>query len=238
MTTFLIQTIDGKVVHDFAFHLIEGVRYQNWIQNQTAYEIIYDESVNHPNCIPIGSLEFVFHYIEAHYGIPSSRIVPINIPNELMEECYTKRKVQVLKKEDIIVNEPLFVKSAESYKSFTEVVEKKEDVPDGTFLVSEVVDITSEWRSFVFQNKLVGLQSYMGDFTAFPHVEDIQNMIRAYQNAPISYTLDVGVNERGTFVMEVHPFVSCGLYGFRNYQILPIMCVTGFKYMLEKAKEE
>lgn len=238
MKTFLIQKIDGKVVHDFAFHLIEGVRYQNWIQNQTTYEIIYDESVHHPNCIPIGSLEFVFQYIETHYGIPSSQIRPINIPNELMEECYTKRKVQVLKKEDIVVTEPLFVKSADAYKNFTEIVEKKEDVPSGTFFVSEVVDITSEWRSFVFQNQLVGLQSYAGDFTAFPNVDEIQRMIKAYQDAPISYTLDVGVNERGTFVMEVHPFVSCGLYGFRDYRVLPIMCQTGFWHMVDKAKGE
>lgn len=53
-------------------------------------------------------------------------------------------------------------------------------------------------------------------------------MITAYTNSPRAYTLDIGINEFGTTVIEVHPFVSCGLYGFHDLKVLPQMFIAGF----------
>lgn len=74
----------------------------------------------------------------------------------------------------------------------------------------------------------MGLQNYSGEFTKFPSVNKINAMIKHYKSAPIAYTLDVGVNDNGTFVIEVHDFFSCGLYGFSNYAILPNMYYRWF----------
>ena len=56
-------------------------------------------------------------------------------------------------------------------------------------------------------------------------------MIKDYKDSPLSYTLDVGINNNGTFIIEVHPFVSCGLYGFSDYRILCYMFENGFNYI-------
>jgi len=70
---------------------------------------------------------------------------------------------------------------------------------------------------------LVGLQNYTGDFTMFPNVNKINEMIQTYKSSPVAYTLDIGINDKDTFVIEVHDFFSCGLYGFSNHKILPFM---------------
>lgn len=49
-------------------------------------------------------------------------------------------------------------------------------------------------------------------------------MIEEYKEAPIAYTLDVAITDKGdTVVLEVHDFFSCGLYGFNDYRKLPYM---------------
>ena len=78
-------------------------------------------------------------------------------------------------------------------------------------------------RCFVYQNKLVGLQNYSGDFTKFPNVDIINKMIDTYKSSPVAYTLDVAIDKNNTVVIEVHDFFSCGLYGFNDHRILPYM---------------
>jgi hypothetical protein len=62
-------------------------------------------------------------------------------------------------------------------------------------------------------------------------------MIKKYKSAPIAYTLDVGVNDKdGTFIIEIHTFFSCGLYGFVNHAILPNMFYQCFQEYIQKEK--
>lgn len=234
MKKFLIQTVDGMVRHDFGFHLVEAIRYHNWYYNEKVYEYLLSETPHQGHgYIPVGSLEFVFDYIEIYHNIDRKMIKPINIPKELMSEEFLKRKVYTTEQQDIVLEKEMFVKSQDSYKSFTEITKDATIIPKGNYLVSEVVDIVSEWRCFVHAGKLVGLQNYSGDFARFPEVKAIEKMIDIYASSPVSYTLDVGVNVKGTFVIEVHPYVSCGQYGFSDYKILPIMFEQGFEYLLK-----
>lgn len=48
-------------------------------------------------------------------------------------------------------------------------------------------------------------------------------MIKQYITAPIAYTLDVGISDGKTVVIEVHDFFSCGFYGFSDHTIIPFM---------------
>jgi len=231
MTEFLIQTVNGKVVHDFAFELIKSIEYHEWYYKPNIdLKYTLTEGLLKPNCVPIGSLEFVLGYLKHYYDLEPK---PINVPKELMVEEFSKRKMW-FGNSGIVDNRNVFIKSMEKYKSITGYSEHLGIIPnDHMYQMSEIVDIYSEWRAFVDKGKLVGLQNYAGEFTMFPNIELIQKMIKAYTEAPISYTLDIGIGENGTFVIEIHPFFSCGLYGYSNYKLIPYMFIRTFRDIIK-----
>lgn len=212
---FLIQTIGGEVEHDFSFTLLESIRFQNWISPNSIEHNLIPTDNTPSGYIPIGSVEFVSNYLKYHHNI---EVTPINIPIELMGYEWTGRKVINGTEQDIIGEK--FVKSNDKIKSFTQICES---APKGNYQISDLIDITSEWRAFVFEGKLVGLQNYSGEFDCFPNVSRIKEMISEYKSQPVSFTLDVAVGDVGTVIIEVHDFFSCGLYGFSEHKILPYM---------------
>lgn len=212
---FLIQTINGKVKHDFSFTLIESIEFQNWLRNDNSFEVCFTDEPTMPNYIPIGSVEFVSKYISDYYGLTPK---PINIPTELIGKIWTGRNVINGTEKDIIGEK--FVKSNDKIKSFTEICKT---APEGNYQISDLIDIKSEWRAFVYEGKLVGLQNYSGEFDIFPNVDKIKAMINAYKSQPIAFTLDVAISNNNTVIIEVHDFFSCGLYGFAEHKILPFM---------------
>ena len=237
---FLIQKINGEVRHDFSFTLLESIRFNNWIHNNddmksrfvNTFDIIEPSDIYpmpfkplHKNYVPIGSVEFVNDYLMHFYN---HTLKPINVPEELFS--YTNRYIFNGTEKDLKGHGKSFVKSNDKIKKFTEIVEDNYELPIGNYQISEVISIDSEWRAFVYQGKLVGLQNYCGEFTMFPNVDVIKKMIAAYKSAPIAYTLDVGVfNVCDTFVIECHLFCSIGLYGMADHTILPQMFYKCFK---------
>jgi len=212
---YLIQTINGKVKHDFSFTLLESIDFQNWLRNDKSFEVCFTDEPTMPNYIPIGSVEFVSKYITDYYGLTPK---PKNIPVELIGKNWTGRNVINGTEKDIIGEK--FVKSNDRIKSFTEICKA---APKGNYQISDLIDIESEWRAFVFEGKLVGLQNYSGEFDVFPNVDKIKAMINAYKTQPIAFTLDVAISNNDTVIIEVHDFFSCGLYGFSEHKILPFM---------------
>jgi hypothetical protein len=224
--------MNGKIEHDFTFHLLKAIEYHNWFYNREIYQYELSEATKlDKEYIPVGSLEFVFDYIEKKYGVKN--IKPINIPIELIGYEYLKRNVEIKNKDEIVLNCTKFLKSNTKYKSFTELVENLENVPDDEYLVSDTIDIESEWRGFVFNETLQDIRNYSGDFALFPDIEFVKKMIGDYKNAPGAYTIDIGINKKEQFLIEVHPFVSCGLYGFAEYKILPQMFIQGFRHLIK-----
>jgi hypothetical protein len=253
---FLIQKINKEIRHDFAFTLIDMIRFKNWLAGSTDIKISfidYDTECtlepdgiyaipfkeHHKEYTPIGSVEFVTEFLQHFYGLTPK---PLNVPHELNYYTYTLRKIW---KCDIggfscLKNGKYFIKSATGIKKYSGIVTKTNDyfepnIPIDDYVVSELITIESEWRVFVYENRLVGLQNYSGDFTLFPDVESIKNIIKAYKSAPIAYTLDVGIGAHSydTFIIEVHNFFSCGLYGF-NQPILVNMFYKWFKEYITK----
>ena len=212
---FLIQKVNREVVHDFSFALIQSIKFQNWMhQNDdikykfmnTGYldgETYFNEfKPFHAKYIPIGTNEFVSLFLKQFYGkIPK----PTNIPSELLPYEFTKRFVFNGTEKEIEGEK--FIKSNDVIKGYTQIVNDHTDVPEGKYQISEVISIDSEWRAFVYKDKLVGLKHYCGEFTMYPLISPINAMIKAYKNAPIAYTLDIGINDQqGTFVIECHDF--------------------------------
>jgi hypothetical protein len=237
MANFLVQSVNNRIKHDFCFGMLEAVNYQNWYHGNDVHSYIIADEIPKGNemkhYIPCGTIEFVYEFLKIHHGIDN--VKPVNIPESLMSPDFLKRKVELKDKKDIEFNgKTFFVKSMDKIKGFADFVSKPEHIPEGAYQISEVIKINSEWRAFVYNNELVGLNNYVGDFTKMPDIELIKQMIKEYKDAPPAYTLDVGLNREGTFLIEVHEFYSCGLYGFNNGQILPQMIIRGFNYLLKK----
>ena len=246
---FLIQKINHQIRHDFSFTLMESIRYQNWLQNnKKAITVKFIDYINnylnlsewdfkpfHKHYIPIGSVEFVLGWMK-QFNIPIPK--PMNIPEELFGFCH--RKVfngNHMDLEDL--EGKYFIKTNDKIKGICGIITTKSneiEIPVGNYQISKLTNIGSEWRAFIYNGKLVGLQNYCGEFTKFPNVNNIKSMILAYKSAPIAYTLDVGVNDYHTFVIECHDFFSCGLYGFANHNILPYMFYRWFHEYLNKIK--
>jgi hypothetical protein len=218
---FLIQTFEDKIKHDFSFTLIQSIEYQNWLRQDNSFVYVTSDSVMLPDYCPIGSVEFVCEYLKKYFGLIPK---PINIPLELMKREYLNRTVINGTEKDI--SGIMFIKSNDKIKHFTEICDQ---APEGNYQISSVIEIDSEWRAFIYQGKLVGLQYYSGEFTLFPDVKKIQKMIEDYTLCPIAYTLDVAISEGETVIIEVHDFFSCGLYGFSDHKILPFMFFKWFK---------
>jgi hypothetical protein len=237
LANFLIQTIDKQVKHDFSFGLIEAIEYQNWLNKGTHSYCLAENMFesDFSSYVPSGTIQFVKRFIATYHDVHT--ISPINVPNSLMNIEYLKRNCEILERSKIEFNvNKKFVKSNEILKGFTGVVSSLKEVPETSskYLVSDVVEIDSEWRTFIFDNKIIGLQNYSGDFTTFPDVDFIKRCVAKYSDSPPAYTLDIGINkELGSFVIEAHNFYSCGLYGFNDCKILPQMFIRSFYHLLK-----
>ena len=246
---FLIQKIDGEIRHDFSFALLESVRFKNWLMRGSKEDKIKVKFINthelkepddiyppiefklfHSNYIPVGSVEFVTAFLQEFYGLTPK---PRNVPEELFE--YAGRGIYNGTEKDFPKYKKFFAKSNSGIKKFAEIVENGNTLKPDNYQFSEFISIDSEWRAFVYENKLVGLQNYTGEFTIFPNIKTIKGMIEKYKDsAPIAYTLDVGVNDDGTFVIECHDFFSCGLYGFADHAKLPLMLNKWFHQYIQR----
>lgn len=135
-----------------------------------------------------------------------------------------------------------FLKKADRLKEFTSLGVPSlylDTLPEGTYVVSDAIDIISEYRVMVSNTVIVGVQPYAGDPLVFPNVETLQNMVKEYskcEDRPLAYSLDVAITENGdTVILEVHPFASLGTYGFYGDR-LPRMYAWGYDYYKRTGK--
>lgn len=228
---FIIQGHHQHCIHDFSWTLIQAINFLKWTGQDIHYILSETIEDQHVSCIPIGSVEFVEEFMQRFFSI---HIPPLLIPDALNNFHFCKRQIILSQKEDI-KKFPVFVKSAEKIKNDSFIIEQQNDLnqllPQHLYQISSVIDIQSEWRCFIFKGQLVGLQHYLGDFTIFPHIETIKKMISKWAYTCPAYTIDVGINQEGTFLIECHDFFSCGLYGFSQRNILPYMFSQTFHWM-------
>lgn len=257
VTTFVVEKYDSEdgYSHDFSFHLAKAVKYYNGFKEDLIFSLIrcMDDSQlkkfgnkgmvpESENLVPVGSLEFVNKFMYIVEGL--SPPLPINIPKELDSRRYTKRCIEhglnlEQLKSRIDPDFLYFIKSETKYKAPCSEVIHETDLEwldeDDTYMISDIVHIDSEWRAFIFRGQILDIKRYQSEgvsLNTVPDMELIQEMVDVLSKLGKlnSYTLDVGVNkEDGTFILEIHPFVSCGLYGFEWYDILPQMFLQGYK---------
>lgn len=226
---FICQKIDGEILHDFVLATKHAVDYMNWYENNNNYSILFKENIDEINnidsygVIPVGTVEFVEGFYKKFYSI--GNIKPINIPNELIK--YAQRQIWYGDETQEIKNNT-FCKSTDKVKGFADIIDKNTKLEKGSYLFSELIDIESEWRCFVYKGQLLGVHNYINSLSHYPDINVIEEMIQNYKGLD-AYTLDVGVNDKGTFIIEIHDFYSCGLYGFRDYSKLLQMLISSHK---------
>ena len=146
-----------------------------------------------------------------------------NYPDELSE--YLGRKIWTIRLKDLQYQKrPLFIKPAEE-KAAKGIIVNSSDVPDeyknmdpeDEILCSDAVDFVSEWRCFVYYNKILGIQFYYGDKGILPDRDIIESAIKDFKSAPAACSLDFGVTADGrTLLIEMNDGMALGCYGLRD----------------------
>ncbi len=228
-----IQRIAGQIPDDWLFSAMMGFK------NKGAEIVFFEEE--DIDLIPCTGEEVVVAYIEPtleYFRLNNIKVgKPLNIPEQLHQTQYLHRSVThttmgELKADASKVN--IFVKPADRVKGFSSGVISQHslkpfvfaDVDDSTgVMCSTPIDFLSEYRCFIHNGEIKGIQYYVGDFTVFPQdTEKIKRMIKDYLDAPIAYTLDIGVvrsSDRAlpnkTILVECNDMWSVAHYGLRDH---------------------
>lgn len=148
---------------------------------------------------------------------------PIDYPRFVLHGDILTRTVIKVTLKDLIncyYDSEIFIKPVKTKLFDGMLVTKKEDLnyfkgyEEELVWASDKIDIVSEWRAYVHNNKLVQCSNYAGDFTLAPDYTYIQKLIEDYEQPPVSYTIDVAVLKDGrTTVVEFNDFWAIGSYG-------------------------
>ena len=224
---------------DYGYTAIQAVDYYGWLNSadkdidRYGFDLTNDITAKRyhaENYIPIGSVDFVLAWLKA-MGVP--HVAPLNIPRELWQHC--KRDVRIDYCSNI--NGHWMLKDTDTIKApyNGEVYFHGDGGKDKKyFLTRWVDDIDSEWRVFIFDKKILGIKCYSGDELIVPDRSYIEEIAQTYDKR--CYVLDLFVRNNGTVtdICELHDFFACGLYGFDDLKMLPIMWSATIKELLKQ----
>lgn len=216
--------------------------------NIEGYEITVEELMErfHNEIVPVGTIEFVQNIMHKYHN--KEYIKPINIPEELDKFEYVRRgihraesKEQLLKIMDtLLYSNGAFIKSETECKrgfngryTFKEIdnISDVYGIQEDRYIISTLIDIKSEWRVFIYRGEILDCRQYEGEWFDRFDSHFIKETVKAYTNCPPAYTLDVALLKDGKMaVIEVHNFISCGLYGFTSGKHIPQMFERAYKY--------
>lgn len=117
---------------------------------------------------------------------------------------------------------PLHIKPLDHLKLFTgHIVREFRDliatagIPAETpVLAQEVVPFISEWRATILRDRILNIGHYRGDPLVFPDPERVRSAISAFENRPIGFAMDWGINsDNRTLLVEVNDGFALGNYG-------------------------
>lgn len=207
----------------------------------------FDKSIPDPDentaVIPVGSIDFCNGMLARQSCNKAQTLSPLILPPAMRRIRFTKRHLVYVRSRNGYVRmdelrekwkvEFLFVKSASQLKCDYAGFFKQDEYPpiDLRYLVSEPIPMLSEWRVFVFHSEIQDIRCYLGDPWMLPLKKTVDVLNEKYGQAagddlPPAYTLDVAVTPKGTALVEIHPFVACGFYGFEGGRLLAMLSQT------------
>jgi len=120
-------------------------------------------------------------------------------------------------------SQPVFVKpmgGTKLFNGFTYSGSIEDQIRLNTFdnevpiWVSEVVNFVSEYRVLVHQGLIFACRHYKGNCSIFPDMDIARAATHEFTNAPVGYSLDLGVTDMGhTILVEVNDAWALGSYG-------------------------
>jgi hypothetical protein len=241
MKKIYIQKELGEFPDDWTFCAFKGAQHKGY--KPVFFEDGEVDSIP-SNQFVVGWIDNTIQYFEANdINVPPA----LNIPPKLNKKDFTGRFYKEVRAGELKNNPekfqwPLFIKPKVIKKFASGVLSKPNDIKvilndaedTDIAIISEVIPMESEWRCFVMEGKLVGMQWYAGDFTLFPDIDSIESMIRAYTDAPIAYTLDVAISQEasnGIIMGESTLLIECNdAWAICNYGLVPEIYIE----MLEK----
>lgn len=237
--------------YNYDINNLEGLHLKMMIDSSTLEQMKYSyievedindeqiKSIDITKAVPIGDIGFVRKFIERYLGLeyPS----PIEIPKVMRNESYVGREYKIVDKEELKKgNEPFsFFKycSKPKVQSFISCLdtEKADKILDGLWVVSEYVEIVSEYRVICLNDAIEGVQWYNGGVEIFPDIAVVKQILKDYRTkvSKISnaITIDVAVTKDGrTILLEIHTFSSCGTYGYIDRNLVNLY-KEGYEYI-------
>jgi hypothetical protein len=156
------------------------------------------------------------------------------------------KKIQLNDLAEYVETRPRFIKPAHDNKDFTGFVCKDRWDPrlggmDGEMFlnIADIVCFKSEYRVYVLEGKIQNVSRYYGLADLFPNGRMIREMISAYEDAPISYGLDVGVDDKGqTLLVETNEGLALGNYGLAPALHAKMIAARWHEVMGDKIRAE
>lgn len=186
---------------------------------------------------PVGDIGYVDRFLRTFYGI--KHMNPIEIPLQMRNNSYVGRRYKICMAEDLPLKSFSFVKSVTNLKEgwfIGGIDSKMKEGMHGMFQVSESVDFVSEFRVLVLKGTIEAIQMYNWSSFVYPDVSVIEQIVKDYtaiEGHAEAFTADVMVTVDGrTLLVEMHPFVSCGTYGFHGDSLME-MYIKGFQYYVD-----
>ena len=224
ITSCYLQRDRGDYVSPCVFSAMEGFRFQG-------VEIIGFEEDDLPN-LPLTKQTIVCGWVRTVQNAFTLLGVeippPLDYPTSL--DPYLGRELRKTTLADVHSQwsnsdnpNPVFIKpvrhkqfTGHTIERFSHLAETTDFPKETEIWESTTVDFRSEWRCFVHHGSLVGIKHYVGDPWLLPDKKVVIEMIKAYEDAPVAYALDVGVTPSSTLLVEVNDFFSTGNYGLSN----------------------
>lgn len=192
-----------------------------YLPNESCQQANMGNLFEFPGCVPIGSVEFVKSYALVH-GI-SLPILP-SYPNSLRKFCNRVITLDLFGQ----AKEHQFVKPVQT-KLFTGGIKSTLDevVSDNSeVFICDPVNFTIEYRFYILGGQILGYGRYDcldvddKEIISLASWIKLQNliaiMIDEFKDAPIGYTLDVGLMDGEWSLVEVNDGWAIGFYNDRE----------------------
>ena len=197
--------------------------------------------VEYQFAIPIGSIQFINAFFRIFFSIEREKA--IEIPCFMQTDFFLKRQYSIVSGQDLPKSGVFFLKDVSEQRSFSfsgEIEKLREEqptaiIPEHNYQISEVQKILSEFRVYVINMSIKNISHYSGDPTILPDTELIKKAVECYGNhpdCPKSFSMDFMVTSRGTSLIEIHSYLSLGLYWTKWDTSLIDGYIESFQYIL------
>jgi len=205
-----------------------------------------DFPIEYATAIPVGSIQFTSSFLDIFHGI--KREFALEIPEVLRKEQFLKRYYQIIPASELPHQGVFFIKDVSEQRSFSYVGEIAElhmskgspIDPTHYYQISEKVTVSAEYRVYVIDGVIKNISFYSGIPTVFPDIKVIESAVNEYSKSNDclrSFSMDFMVTPNGTAIIEMHTYLSLGMYWTKWDESLLQGYIDSMKYVIRMSKK-